>query len=147
MRDINEIILHYSYSNFGNAALIDEWHRSRGWSGIGYHYVILNPYPNAESFRLHRPQFWLDGVVEIGRPLDAVGAHSYGFNTNSIGICLIGKELFTYQQFQSLATLISDLKNDFPEFKIYGHYELQDTSRPPKSCPNLDMDCVRKILG
>ena len=147
MREINEIILHYSFSDFGNAALIDSWHRERGWSGIGYHYVLLNPYPDAESFCLHRPQFWLDGVVEIGRPLHVVGAHTYGRNTNSIGICVIGKELFTYQQFQSLATLISDIRADYPDLELYGHYEFQDKKRPIQSCPNLDMDWVREILG
>ena len=42
---------------------IDLWHRQRGWSGIGYHFVIRR-----------------DGRVEAGRPLDRPGAHAQGFN-------------------------------------------------------------------
>ena len=42
MREIKKIIIHCSDSEFGDAALIDKWHKERGWTGIGYHYVILN---------------------------------------------------------------------------------------------------------
>ena len=43
MRQITEIIVHCSATREGqdiDAATIDEWHKARGWSGIGYHYVI-----------------------------------------------------------------------------------------------------------
>jgi hypothetical protein len=42
VRKIDTIVIHQSDSAFGNAAVIDKWHRERGWSGIGYHWVILN---------------------------------------------------------------------------------------------------------
>ena len=37
-----------------DAKIIDKWHKERGWSGIGYHYVIKR-----------------DGQIELGRPIDA----------------------------------------------------------------------------
>jgi len=37
-----------------DAKMIDEWHRAKGWNGIGYHFVILNDRHNSKS----------DGTVE-----------------------------------------------------------------------------------
>ena len=76
MRKINKIILHCSATKEGKhytAKDIDRWHREQGYTMIGYHYVIL-----------------LDGTVEYGRPLEMQGAHTYGHNADSIGICYIG---------------------------------------------------------
>lgn len=52
---------------------IDQWHRERGWSGIGYHYVIRR-----------------NGTLEEGRGLVDAGAHVKGYNSISIGYCLMG---------------------------------------------------------
>ena len=43
MRDIDKIIIHCSATPpdmHVDAERIDSWHKERGWSGIGYHYVI-----------------------------------------------------------------------------------------------------------
>lgn len=56
-----------------NAKVIDDWHRQRGFDGIGYHKVILR-----------------DGTIENGRPLDEFGAHTVGYNGTSVGIVLAG---------------------------------------------------------
>jgi len=45
----------------------------RGWSDIGYNFVIGE-----------------DGNVYEGRGWNYVGAHAPGYNTQSIGICIIG---------------------------------------------------------
>ena len=42
MREISKIILHCSDSEWGSASVIDQWHKERGWTEIGYHYVITN---------------------------------------------------------------------------------------------------------
>jgi len=76
VRDINRIILHCSATPEGakfTAADIRSWHLARGWSDIGYHYVI-----------------GLDGTVESGRCISKQGAHTKGHNKDSIGICYIG---------------------------------------------------------
>ncbi len=41
-KEIKRIIIHHSASDFGDAKLIDKWHKERGWKGIGYHFVVLN---------------------------------------------------------------------------------------------------------
>lgn len=58
-----------------NAAIIREWHKTKGWSDIGYHFVILP-----------------DGCCEEGRPLYRPGAHCVAGHRNflGIGICLVG---------------------------------------------------------
>ena len=38
------IVIHCSDSSYGTVDIIDHWHKMRGWSGIGYHYVIGNGY-------------------------------------------------------------------------------------------------------
>ena len=44
MRTIKELIVHCTATPEGkyfDAADIDRWHKQRGWSGNGYHFVIL----------------------------------------------------------------------------------------------------------
>ncbi len=147
MRKIERIVIHCSDSVFGDATLIDHWHKERGWKGIGYHYVILNGYPDEASHRSKRPQFWRDGEVQSGRSLEEVGAHVKGANTGSVGICLIGGEQFTGGQFASLKRLVEELKVRFPGVTVVGHYEAQTPGDLPKSCPNLDMDWVRRRVN
>lgn len=142
-RNIERIILHCSDSPYGNVALIDEWHRKRGFDRIGYHFVILNGYPTEQAYRLKQPQFWLDGTAQIGRPVEAVGAHAKGYNRTSVGICLIGKRLFTMHQFETVSRLIRRLRSEYPDSVLNGHYELASDSR---TCPNIDMDWLRELV-
>ena len=69
-RKINKIIIHCSAtppSMDVDANTVDEWHKQRGWSGIGYHFFVKR-----------------DGQIELGRPLEKSGAHTKGHNKNSI---------------------------------------------------------------
>lgn len=118
MRTIDMHIIHCSDSTFGDAAEIDRWHKARGWRGIGYHFVILR-----------------DGTVEVGRPLNQIGAHVRGHNRTSVGTCLIGKTEVTSEQFTSLRVLHLTLKAMLPELQVCGHRQLD----PHKSCPNFDV--------
>lgn len=152
-RKIDTIVIHCSASPHGTVSLIDEWHKARGWSGCGYHYVICNCYPTPTSWVMKRPEPDLDGLLQTGRPLDndiwleddEIGAHAYGFNRTSIGICLIGDRHFTSRQLETLHQLILKLKNDLygTDIRVVGHYELDDK----KTCPNLDMDYLRSIYN
>lgn len=120
--DVRYIVIHCSDTPNGrphNAADIDRWHKERGWDGIGYHHVIL-----------------LDGTVEPGRPLNTPGAHAYGYNRESIGICLIGRDEFTEAQMRSLEGLVIAHKSNYRQADVVGHYDLDDHG---KTCPNFNV--------
>ena len=131
MRKINKIILHCSATMMGKnftAKDIDQWHRRQGFQMIGYHYVIL-----------------LDGTVEIGRPLELPGAHTYGHNDDSIGICYIGGldmngksyDTRTPQQRKAMQQLIDTLRKVYPNATIHGHREFA-----AKDCPCFDVETL-----
>jgi len=142
-RAINKLVVHCSDSSYGDAALIREWHLKRGFRDIGYHYVILNCYPSWKSFSDERPEPDRDGKIEKGRPLDQEGAHVRGYNADSIGICLIGKQSFTGAQLRTLRHLIRRLHLQYPGIMIYGHRELDSK----KTCPNISPDWIRSLLN
>jgi hypothetical protein len=137
-----KIILHCSDSSFGNAALIAKWHvKDREWSGIGYHYVILNGWLTST---VYNPDY--NGHIETGRPLDndpvvansEVGAHVRGYNYKSVGICLIGNSgIFSNEQLNSSLHLVNKLEQQFHTIEILQHSDL-DTKRP--HCAGLNME-------
>lgn len=106
---------------------IDQMHRQRGWLGIGYHFVILT-----------------DGVIQNGRPLEAIGSHVLGYNDDSVGICLIGGtdrngksvDNFTEKQKESLKKLLDWLKSKYPKAKVLGHRDFPGVA---KDCPCFDV--------
>lgn len=141
-RPIHRIMLHCSASTWGDARVIDEWHRERGWREIGYHYVILNGRRGARSGYDAR----IDGLIETGRAEEEIGAHVGGHNRDSLGVCLIGGPgKFTVAQHYAAATLLHRLieRHRLRISNVIGHYELD----PRKSCPGLDMDRLRTGLG
>jgi N-acetyl-anhydromuramyl-L-alanine amidase AmpD len=118
---------------------IREWHLGNGWSDIGYHYVIRR-----------------DGTVENGRQQSIAGAHVAGFNSVSVGVCLVGgankqgrgEDNFTLPQMQSLKKLLLDLKEDYPRAMILGHRDLSPdlnhdgkitSNEWIKECPSFDV--------
>lgn len=118
-------IIHCSDSPQGrgdNAETIHKWHLKRGFSGIGYHFVILE-----------------DGTIENGRPEYWRGAHAKGHN-RTLGICLIGEGDFTAAQFISLEKLLKDRK--FKASEIVGHYAVSI-----KSCPNFNVETYLVSIG
>lgn len=127
MRPINTLIVHCADTppNMDcGAKEIDSWHKERGWTGIGYHYVIRR-----------------DGSIEYGREVSVPGAHVRGHNTDSIGVCLIGGKggfNFTPLQMSALSTLMVTLKNVYPDAQVKGHRDLD----PGKDCPTFDAAAV-----
>lgn len=88
MFDPSAIVVHCSASQWGDASVIDEWHRARGFDGIGYHGVVLNGIRKWSSpYSVSN-----DGRFEPGRPESKQGAHCLagGMNRIALGICLIG---------------------------------------------------------
>ena len=130
MKTIDSIIIHCSATKAGQdirAKDIDLMHKQRGFSQIGYNFVID-----------------LDGTVENGRSLSIDGAHcnTKGFsgissNKHSIGICYIGgldvngkaKDTRTDAQKNALRDLVAKLCKEYPIIELLGH---RDTS------PDLD---------
>jgi len=150
-KEIKRIIIHHSASDFGDAKLIDKWHKERGWKGIGYHFVVLNGKRRSKD-KINEKEI---GLIEKGRKLNAdpwldsdeVGAHCYGYNSDSIAICLIhdtGK--YDPRQLMAYRDLCAGLCVHFRlnPANIYGHYELDD-NKP--FCPSLDMTAERIDIG
>lgn len=154
MRRIDEIIIHCSDSPEGRndkAEDIRKWHKQRGFSDIGYHYVID-----------------LDGTVEKGRPIEQAGAHCTGHNRNSIGICYIGgaywrdgvnakgkpikgkdgkavlmpKDTRTTLQRMAMKELVALLREQFPDATVHGHREFAN-----KACPCFDVETLTEQLS
>ncbi len=141
MREIKKIAIHCSASKWGSAEAIDMWHKDRGWSGIGYHFVI----PNGKLHSYSDYDADSDGLIQYGRPEDKTGAHVKGHNSDSLGICLIGVNLFTTKQLETALELVKGLmeKYDVPLEKVLGHNEFPDVN---KACPGFDMKIFRKML-
>ncbi len=103
--------------------------KEKGYKNIGYHFVIRR-----------------NGEIETGRDIEEVGAHVLGFNSCSVGICLVGGvdandikkavNNFTISQFNSLHSLLKSLKKIYPKAKIQGH---RDFPGVKKACPCFDV--------
>jgi len=123
------IIIHHSDSDYGSAAIIDKWHRDRGFDELGYHFVIGNGTNSG------------DGQIEVGPrwTKQKWGAHDNAldnrYNTNGIGICLVGNfnnTRPTPKQLHSLVRLVVYLmrKYDIPADRVLGHGETKVTQCP-----------------
>ncbi len=113
MRDVHSIYVHHSASSRDDTTRdeINQWHRDRGWSGIGYHYVIEG-----------------DGSIVEGRPLWKAGAHVKGNNSKTVGICLTGNfeiEQPSREQLESLWQLLEGTMANFnlQRHNVFGHKE------------------------
>lgn len=135
-KDIDEIIWHCAATPEGKdftVADIRAWHRARGWSDIGYHFVVYR-----------------DGSIHVGRPIGQIGAHCSGHNTGTIGCCYIGgvdakgenaKDTRTPAQRASMLWLTRALADKFRGIKeVTGHNRYA-----AKACPSFDVS--RDPLG
>jgi N-acetylmuramoyl-L-alanine amidase len=126
MRIINKIVIHCADTPKGAYFDVDDirkWHtQERGWSDVGYHYIIL-----------------LDGTIQKGREDSVSGAHVQGNNSTSIGICYIGgangEDTRTIAQKASLVHLISTLRRIYTSSVVLGHKDFKGVT---KACPCFD---------
>lgn len=132
-RNVDQIIIHYTATpegeEFSNAQ-IKASHLARGFSDIGYHWVI-----------------GLNGEIRKGRDEKIAGAHCEGHNTRSVGICYvggcpprsvkgwdrIGKDTRTPAQKAALINLIKEVKSRYPKATVHGHNEFAN-----KPCPGFN---------
>lgn len=139
-RRIDEIIVHCTATPEGvdkTVAQIRAGHVApvskggRGWSDIGYHYVVYR-----------------DGSVHEGRDVNVSGAHCTGHNSHSIGVVYVGgvenrpgvpyaqlkpKDTRTEEQHAALKALLKNLRVLYPTAKIHGHRDFAN-----KACPSFD---------
>ena len=115
------IFLHHR-AGFGNVESIDTIHKNKGWTCIGYHFYVR-----------------LDGSIYRGRQEDAVGAHAYGHNNTSIGICAEGNfETYSMnnEQKRAMIELIQYLKEKYPSITaIKKHKDVCATACPGRFYP------------
>jgi len=126
LSSITGIVVHHSAADSGTPTAIANYHISRGWPGIGYHFVI-SP----------------DGAVSQTNDLESISYHVGYYNTTYVGICLIGhlsKHPPTPQQMDSLRGLIKHVKSTIgKDLVVKGHRDLAATE-----CPGKMMD-LKKI--
>lgn len=119
---VNGIVLHHTgVTAEQSVETIHEYHKSKGWAGIGYHYYVRK-----------------DGSVYKGRPEEYAGAHCPGVNTSSIGICAEGdfnQEDMSEEQKQAIIELVAYVKNEHDIEYVKGHREILATSCPGDNYP------------
>lgn len=120
--DIQYLVVHCSDTpddSMIGAADIHDMHLGFGWHGVGYHRVINRR-----------------GEIELGRPDYWQGAHVYGHNDISLGVCLVGRLTFSDAQFNALEIVLREWRERYPSASICGH---RDFSYTDKTCPNFDV--------
>jgi len=129
MRKINQIIIHCTATPEGRVTTVADvtaWHKQRGFTTIGYHYLI-----------------GLNGEIWKGRDEQLICAHCEGHNAYSIGVCYVGglaqdgktaKDTRTGAQKVSIEKLIKELKLKYPYATIHGHNEFA-----AKACPSFNV--------
>ena len=115
-----------------------------GLLSIGYHAVIFP-----------------DGKLLETRPHDTIGAHTTGFNEDSIGVCLVGGrrvrpgddgeeieyacDTFTPEQRNTLKWLLQYYSEAYGTMDLKAHSEL--ARHQHTQCPALNMEALRQWLS
>lgn len=116
------IFLHHAAAISCTPEQIHQWHLNNGWSGAGYHFLIRK-----------------DGKIYRLRPENKIGAHSYGANSNSLGLCAEGdftKEEMNSKQKDSIVELIKYLQEKYSNInEIKKHSDTNATACPGNKFP------------
>lgn len=117
------IVIHHTGNPTDDDLSAEQLHRSHlnlGWAGVGYHFIVRK-----------------DGSIELGRPVECVGAHAEGFNYCSIGIHICGNFNLaepTEAQINVLPQLIADICDAYGLIAsadiVVGHRDLMATACP-----------------
>lgn len=132
MRKITHIAIHCSDSPDSADEIglteIRNWHLQRGWSDIGYHWVIDKK-----------------GDIWAGRKETIPGAGVKGHNKHTIHLCWVGRDICNIDQWAALVekTAETALVHGVLLENILGHCEFPGVS---KTCPNLNMTKFRNAV-
>ena len=108
---------------------VHKWHQNKKWAGIGYHYFIDKK-----------------GEIFIGRPRNTVGAHTYGYNSQSVGVCFEGdfsKEQISQKQFEGAVMLVALLDLAYGSAKVVRQCELVKEKNGPGENFPFDSFCSK----
>lgn len=121
----NRLILHHTAATILTVEQVHSIHKGNGYSGIGYHFYVRK-----------------DGSIYRGRPLDCVGAHASGHNSDSVGICFEGNfenENMSDAQKESGKWLVGYLKHMYGISKVQKHSGVNSTACPGKNFPFTEL--------
>ena len=133
LSNVDTIVIHCSATKASQDVDIHDvrkWHKAKGWSDVGYHFVVLQ-----------------NGLIQYGRDITRQGAHVKGHNKTSIGICYIGgldeagkpKDTLTDDQARAISDLIEELvcHDELQITRLLGHRDFPGVA---KACPCFDID-------
>ena len=115
-RKIDCIVWHTSATKESSNIGVDElrrMHKARGWSDVGYHIIVQR-----------------NGNIQIGRPIEKIGAGVYGFNKHAVHLVWIGglkndgKTIVDNRSESQKASMIAatiEMKKSYPNAKVIGH--------------------------
>lgn len=109
-------IVHHAKASVCTVDDIHRWHQQRGWLGIGYNWLIRK-----------------DGTEWEGRPEWSSDSDAYGYNDNSLSICLEGnflEEKITGPQRETLINRMVKNIIKYPKLKSLRHLDVNNTSCP-----------------
>lgn len=148
-RAITSLVIHCTDTPNGRWTTVDDidkWHRDRGFKRTAEALARQNPRLLAIGY--HRV-IYTNGAAATGRANWEIGAHAQGANANSLGLALVGKDRYTLAQWDSLATLVrflcdqyriplepADTKHPHVLRGVLGHRELPGVT---KTCPGFDV--------
>ena len=138
----DSIVIVHSGSPAGSAESIGAQHKTVGYDGLSYHFLIGNGTGMGDG-EIHLGNRWLTQTP---------GAQLAGLNANTsnpIEICLIGngdRKPFTNEQIRYLAQVVIALSErlDIPKDRIYLHEDLAPTTSPGRYFPRANFD---ELLG
>ena len=137
MRKLDRIIVHCTATPEGRHVDVDTirvWHKARGWSDVGYHFII-----------------YIDGSVHSGRDVSKTGAHVAGHNATTIGVVYVGgtdaagkaKDTMNAAQETAFVNLVKHLRDEYGPLTLHGHNEYA-----AKACPSFKVkDKFKWLVG
>lgn len=121
-RHVERVFLHCSASemDMSGQAMVDEirrWHKARGFSDVGYHFLVDK-----------------NGKVMTGRRLALNPAAQRGHNTGTIAIMVHGLEKFPPNMLEQCRLLCAEINEAYEgRISFHGHCEVS-----AKTCPVFD---------
>lgn len=143
----DSIVIVHSGTTGGSAADIADEHRSMGYDGLGFHFVIGNGTRMGDG-EIHVGYRWLN--QRDGAQL--AGVSNQATTSSAIEICLVGngdRRPFTEEQLHRLAQVVTALAErlDIPADRIHLHKDLAGTTSPGQFFPQAQFEEMLKSMG